>query len=353
MFRYSRPLNRRRFMNLAAASALSLAGLPRTGAASPLFFKTRGLVLSVMELEAMDCPALASKLGINTLDLAHQTDWAAKSDLGQKTLADCRRLKIEVEFSMHAPGVFLPRELYDKDPSMFRMDEQGNRVREGNLCVHSENALEIFCENAVKNAQLVRPTTGRYYYWIDDGQPMCRCPKCRELSDSDQALLLERRLLKALRRIDRNAALSHLAYARTMPAPSKIQPEKGIFLQFAPIERDSFKPLEDAAHARLMERLDANLSVFGREGSQALEYWMDNSRFSGWKEENIRRVPWRQDIFLSDLAAYARRGIRHIRTYAVWFDAKYVRNYGPPPFDEYAAGLKRWRLERGKAVERP
>lgn len=93
------------------------------------------------------------------------------------------------------------------------MNERGDRVRDFNLCVHSEAVPETACGNAVKYARLLRPTTGRYFCWIDDGQPMCRCPKCRELSDSEQTLVLENRVLAALREDDPQATLAHLAYA--------------------------------------------------------------------------------------------------------------------------------------------
>lgn len=346
---------RRAFLRAAAALAaggetlLNARASSAAPEAAPPFFQTRGLVLTPGELEAMDCPALAKRLGINLLDFGHLVVWAAKEELGQKTMAECRRLGIDVEFGYHGPSGLLPRDLFDQDPSMFRMDEQGNRVREHNLCVHSERALEIACEAAARLSAVARPTTGRYHIWIDDGMPMCRCPKCRGLSDSDQALIFEHHLLKRLRRDDPKATVAHLAYQYTMAPPTQIKPEPGIFLEFAPIERDSRKPLADPVHAKLLEQLDANLALFGKEETQVLEYWLDNSRFSGWKRENIRQVPWDRELFLSDLRVYAERGIRHVRTYAFWFDADYIRRYGPPPFDEYAEGLRRWRLVGGKA----
>jgi hypothetical protein len=75
--------------------------------------------------------------------------------------------------------------------------ERDDRKTEGslfliksNICVHSPAALDIAAENAVAIARTLRPTTGRYFYWGDDGKPWCRCPQCKGLSDSDQATLL-------------------------------------------------------------------------------------------------------------------------------------------------------------------
>jgi len=309
----------------------------------------------------MDCPRLAHQSGINTLDLAHYSQWVAETEAGQRVLAACLDLGIDVEFSLHVPTVFLPRELFEHDRTMFRMDDDGNRVPDANLCIHSERALEILCENAAKHAAIVRPTTHRYYYWVDDGQPMCRCPECRGLSDSEQALVVEHRILEALRRDDPEATLCHLAYQKTMQPPTQVKPQPGIFLQFAPIERNTLKPLTDAdasllpgwpSHSQIVQWLDANLDVFGSEGAQVLEYWLDNARHSGWKREQVREVPWDEGTFLEDLRVYAGRGVRHVRTYAVWLDEEYVTQYGLPPFDEYGRGLLRWRLVDGHAVER-
>src|SRR5207249_1139096 len=101
---------------------------------------------------------------------------------------------------------------------------EGVRTPDANLCVHSERALEIAAENAVALSRTLRPTTGRYFLWGDDAMPWCRCPRCRALADSDQALLLENRLLAALRVLDPEAKLAHLAYHNTLRLPEQIRP---------------------------------------------------------------------------------------------------------------------------------
>ena len=37
----------------------------------------------------------------------------------------------------------------------------------------------MIAENAVAIAKMLRPTTGRYFFWGDDGKPWCRCPECK------------------------------------------------------------------------------------------------------------------------------------------------------------------------------
>ncbi len=263
-------------------------------------------------------------------------------------MADCRRWNIAVEYELHALDDLLPRALFSKDRSLFRRDEKGQRVLEGNLCLHSEPALEIVCQNALEWSRVLRPTTGRYFLWGDDGAPWCRCPKCRELSDSEQALVLANHLLKALRREDASAQVAHLAYHNTLPAPRQVKPEPGVFLEYAPIHRRwdipySEQNAPDAADS--LAALDANLAVFDHKSAQVLEYWLDVSLFSGWKRPAVR-LPWSEAVFTSDLDTYGERGVRHITSFAVYVDADYVTRYGEPPLQEYGTHLADWQPQQ-------
>jgi hypothetical protein len=78
--------------------------------------------------------------------------------------------------------------------------------------------------------------------------------------------------------------------------------------------------------------------VFPPDTAQALEYWLDASRFSGWKRPAVS-IPWRPDMLRADLEAYAARGVRHVTTFAVWIDADYVAMHGPPPVHDYGRAL--------------
>jgi hypothetical protein len=312
------------------------------------FFKTRGVVLTTPDLSTWDWPQRAAKAGLTTI-ATHVTPSEVskfiRSDRGREFLVQCRETGIAVEHELHAMSDLLSRELFEKDPSMFPMNEKGERRSDFNCCVHSSNAIDIICRNAVKYANILKPTTSRYFYWIDDGKPMCRCSRCRIYSDSEQALILENEMLKALREINKQATLAHLAYAKTMDPPIQVKPMPGIFLEFAPISRTwsesiSRREAKEGQHGRYLDLLDANLEVFGKEDAQVLEYWLDVSLFSSWKRDAKKRLPWRRDVFLEDIAAYAKRGVRHITSFAVYIDADYVRQYGQPPLDEYGKGLR-------------
>jgi hypothetical protein len=314
----------------------------------PPRFETRGVVLIVRDMETTDWPAPAQRVGLTTIGthvFPHEIGAWVQTEPGARFLARCRELGIAVEHELHAMSDLLPRELFDRDPSMFRMDDSGTRVREDNLCVHSEAALQVVCENAARYTERLPSTTGRYFYWLDDGRPMCRCPECRGLTDSEQALIVENRVLHAVRTVDPRAMLAHLAYHNTLPAPVQVQPEPGVFLEFAPISRAYDRPFRDRDaggspnHGELLDYLDANLEVFPRETAQALEYWLDLSRFSGWKRENVQPLPWHPEVFADDADLYASRGIGHVTTFAAWLDGDYVARFGEPPIKEYGRAL--------------
>jgi len=229
----------------------------------------------------------------------------------------------------------LPRELFAEDSTMFRMNESGRRVNDYNLCVHSQKALNKVAEKALYYAKILPATNHRYYYWIDDGKPMCYCPKCSIYSDSEQALIVENHIIKELRKYDPKAKLAHLAYLNTLSAPRRVKPEEGIFLQYAPIRRTWDKPI-DETHVQYLKE---NLTVFPVETAEVLEYWLDVSIFSKWKKPAVK-LPWNREVFESDIDTYASLGIRNITSFAVYIDDVYIETYKDLSFlKEYGEGL--------------
>lgn len=311
-------------------------------------FRTRGVVLVPEDLSLADWPERAAKAGLTTIALHHGTSPQAvvdfmKTDAGRAFRTKCERLGLALEFELHAVRELVPRDRFARQPELFRMNDAGQRLADANLCVHSSEALDLAATNAVHLARLLPPTTHRYFFWGDDGLPWCRCSRCREFSDADQALMFENHLVGALRGIDPVAQLAHLAYANTLKAPTKVKPAPGVFLEFAPISRRYDRPYAEQTGVDTqdaLQRLEENLRVFPAETAQALEYWLDVSRFSGWKRPAVA-LPWRPDVLRADLDTYAGYGLRHITTFAVWIDADYVRSHGEPiAIGEYGAALR-------------
>ncbi len=340
-------IRRRQFLCGTMAGAAVLCGRDLWSAdARPPTFSTRGVVLIPEDLTLADWPEREKRAGLSTIGIHHQNSPKAvirwvQSDTGQRFLAQCHKLDIVVEYELHAMKELLPRDLFKKNPEWFHMNDRGDRTPDANCCVHSGRGLEIIGTNAVEFGKLLRPTSSRYFYWGDDGQPWCSCPKCRELSPSEQSLLVEARILKALRNLDPKAQVAHLAYANSLQPPKQVTPAEGIFLEYAPINRRYDIPYaqQESGHRDGLDALDANLEVFPRETAQALEYWLDVSRFSGWKRPAVK-LPWKKGVFVADVEAYRKRGIRHITTFAVWIDASYSERFGDLNFlDEYGDGL--------------
>jgi hypothetical protein len=338
----SQPSARRSFLGILVGTA-ALGGA--FGAAEFLgadslgghTFKTRGVVLIPDDLTWPEWPERAAHAGLTTIALHHGSSvfeviQFIESERGSEFTAKVRKLGLQMEFELHAMSDLLPRSLFDSDKSLFRMNEGGERSRESNLCVHSAPALEIVAENAVAISRRLHPSTGRYFFWGDDGAPWCRCRQCGEFTDSEQAVLLENHLIKELRRVDPRAQLAHLAYANTLAPPKKIRPAPEIFLEYAPINRRYNEPYaRQTGGGDAFKNLDANLAVFPSNTAQILEYWLDVSRFSGWRRP-AKKLPWNREVFLADLNSYAARGIKNVTSFACYIDADYLKLYGEPAF---------------------
>lgn len=311
----------------------------------------RGIVLVPEDLTVTDWPERAKRAGLNTLAL-HDGQSPQKivdfigSAVGQTFLRQCQSLGLHVEYELHAGRELVPRERFTEEPTLFRMNAQGKRTPDANLCVHSARALDLAATQVRRLAAALRPTTGRYFFWGDDGLGWCHCPRCLEFSDADQALILENHLVRELRRQDPQAQLAHLAYANTLLPPTRVQPDPGIFLEYAPIHRRYEVPYAAQSGPEAKDpltALSANLKVFPAATSQVLEYWLDVSRYSGWKRPSVK-IPWTPGVLAADLAAYGERGVGHVTTFAVWIDGDYQRRFGfPAELADYGEALRHHR----------
>jgi len=252
-----------------------------------------------------------------------------ESEDGKLLLEECKKLNISVEFESHVIKEVLPRDLFDEHPEYFRMDKEGVRQKNHNMCFSSEGAYQVIEKNIIEITEWLKPTTHRYFFWTDDvGGAFCNCDLCKKYSESEQALLYENRLLTILRRIDPSATLAHLAYHNTLKAPTRIKPLNGIFLEYAPISRDYSKPLPE----QHLKDLEDNLQVFPANTAHVLEYWLDASMFSRMirvGRNNVAQVPWNIRDCDRDVKLYTGMGIKSITTFATWMiSSDYIRKFG-------------------------
>ena len=318
------------------------------------WFKMRGLVLGWSEVSnpsVIDYIKIARENGLNTFSVYN----ADRTTQNWKNFAKkCEDAGIDLEFEEHMMSFLLPREMFETHPEYFRMDKNGKRTNDANGCPSNQDALDVVRIKAKEIARNYTPTNDRYYFWLDDGGDICHCDKCKDLNASDQALIYENVIIEAVRELNPNGMVAHLCYHNTLNPPKTIKPKEGIFFEFAPFYRSWTEPLANTwakgsaelTHADYLRALKENLEVFPVETAQVLEYWMDDSLFSGWNQNNLLQVPWSNEIFLSDLKTYASYGIRNITCYAAFVGPSYVQKFGFPDFlVDYAQGLYNYENE--------
>ena len=181
-----REINRRQFLRYgstaAAAFALGkmLGNIPRALADCPgmsceSFIKDRGILLLETDIYTLSSwPQMAKDAGLNIVgigcgSISSYCQNFLNAPAGQKFLSKCANLDLKVEHELHAIQELLPRSLFSSHPEYFRMNSSGVRTSDYNCCPSSAAALEIIGNNAVAAASQLVSTTGKYYFWQDDG----------------------------------------------------------------------------------------------------------------------------------------------------------------------------------------
>lgn len=248
-----------------------------------------------------------------------------KSGMGRDFLELCDRMGVDVEYELHALQYILPRELFEDHPEYFREDEDGCRQLQYNMCFTSEEAVEAMRPRIESLLEWMKPTTHRYFFWTDDKQgKFCHCAGCSQYTPSEQALIYENRLLRLLREYDPEATLAHLAYHQTVEPPAAVRADEGIFLEFAPINRDYSQPLPLVS----ADALKANLQAFPAYSQHILEYWLDESMYSNWKRDMLVPNPFKADECARDVCTYRSFGAADICCFATWLYGDYIAEYG-------------------------
>jgi len=251
---------------------------------------------------------------------------------------------LTIEYEMHAARYFLPFSEFERHPEWFRMNEKGERTPDMNCCASNEEALDFIARRAAEAATKLYRSTHRYFFWLDDAHDaFCHCPKCAEYSSSDQQLIVMNRILKELRRIDPEATLANLAYYSTLTPPEKITPDEGIFLEYAPIDRDHHTPLSQGGNDKNTSQnryIGELLKIFGEENAKVLDYWLDNSLFSEWKKPPM---PFSADekVIHADFDYYSNLGFRDISCFACYLGADYEELHGEPDIMAFADAYRR------------
>ena len=245
---------------------------------------------------------------------------------------------LAVEFEMHALTWMLPRPLFGAHPDWFRMDGTGARTPLHNCCASSPEALDHLRTRAAALAARFSSDTHRYHFWIDDvSEARCLCPACRDLSASDQVMVLTNAIAEGVRAADPQGKTAYLAYCGALEAPQRVKPLPYVFLEYAPIRRDTERPLFDPEcpkNAAETASLPALLDLFGREDAKALDYWADNSLFSRWKLPP-RRFALNEAVCRADALSYAALGFEAVTSFGCFLGENYRALWGDARLDEY------------------
>jgi len=310
--------------------------------------KKKGIILINIELSDSWLELLV-KSGFNTVGLhalyqfggmQGHIDWLVQPET-QALLSRFEAAGITVEHQLHAVDWLLPRSLFETHPDWFRVNEQGQRVNDWNLCVSSEDALRHLEDTSYRLATLLKQKTHDYYIWGDDClNATCHCQHCQALSGADQSMLVTNHILRGIRRYDPAARLSFLAYQDALTVPT-IKPDEGVFLEFAPIERNHRAPLagDDPANARIRQKLSELLAVFPAQSTQILEYFLDVSLFCKWKKEDAAALNLDGERLASDIRWYAGLGVAGITTFAGFIDDDWRQKFGDDDIHLYGKVL--------------
>lgn len=251
---------------------------------------------------------------------------------------------LRIEYEMHAARYFLPAREFENHPEWFRMNENGERTRDMNCCASNDEALDFIAKRAAEAAKRLYRSTHRYFFWMDDAHDaFCHCPKCAEYSSSDQQLIIMNRILKELKKTDPEATLAYLAYYSTLTPPSKIKPDEGIFLEYAPIDRDHHTPLSQGDNEKNKSQnryIKELLQTFGADEAKVLDYWLDNSLFSDWKKPPKPFTP-DEAVIHADFDYYSDLGFRDISCFACYLGEDYEALYGKPDVKPFADAYHR------------
>lgn len=260
-----------------------------------------------------------------------------------KLRAEAASRGINVEYEAHVMAWLLPRHLIDRHPDWFRMDEKGERKADFNLCASNQEALDYVAERTAMLSTLLDTGAHKHYYWLDDVSGFsCNCPECRKLTPSDQQLKVVNAMLSGLKKKDKSAKLCFLAYHDALEVPTKVEPLDGVFLEYAPIRRDHHAPINDPTsekNAKEVAPLKELVNYFGAKDSRVLDYWMDNSLFSGWKKPP-KPFKLDEEVMKQDVEFYASLGFEEMTSFGCYLGPDYEELYGPTPLDVYGKILK-------------
>ena len=312
----------------------------------------KGIVVTPEDFHGVDWCTKARALGLDTIGLHsgggvnHQV-LARLGMLGTEDFRQhCRALGMAYEYELHAAASLLDSELFEQHPEYFALDYLTDRRRKDfNWCISCSAVSELLSEGSADLTRMLPSATHRYYYWgADHPSACCHCAICSRYSFSELNLLSANVMLRGIRQTDSRGQLAYLAYIGGYDVPKQVQPEDGIFLEFAPYPRCYRHAIDDPGcdiNRKYWNSLLRYGELFDLKQAHILEYWLDSSLFSRYAKPAVK-PPCSAEVLERDIIAYCNLGITHITTFAVYMDGEYFACHGSVELEQYAQILNKY-----------
>lgn len=297
----------------------------------------------------LDILGIHSEGGKVAYKFVEELDQVVETD-EYKSLIDYAKARgVKIEYELHAAGYLVPRSLFSEHPEYFRMNSDGKRVNDWNFCVTNPEALELCVKRAARLASRLYGSEPTFYFWMDDGRDThCSCENCKKYSPSEQQLIVVNAMLAQIRKTVPNAKMSYLAYFDSIVPPVKIKPANGVFLEYAPFEK--YTAVGDGAEekkARERKMLEPLMETFSAESPKVLEYWFDNSIFSG-RVRPPKKFTLDEEAMRADVKKYSELGFDWLTSFACYLGEDYYELWGDFSVASYAEAVREAEIDFNK-----
>jgi len=221
---------------------------------------------------------------------------------------DLDRRGIGLDCGGHVIPALVPRDLFAVHPEYFPCGPDQVRTSNGNICTAQPGALDTASRTAVGWTREHAGVAGLHIWGADLWQGgWCRCAACQPVSVQDQSLRLANAVARALSAAGVSCPVYYLAYHDTIDPGGCLEPDPGVWVEFAPRERCYGHALDDPEcptnrrYAIALERYAAQFD--GRV--RVFEYYADAVLLCGCA------VPLTA-VIDADLAYFARLGVPEI-----------------------------------------
>lgn len=313
---------------------------------------TSGLIINPQDLSkrwidrmadaGLDILGIHSEGGKEAYKFVEELDALLDTDRYRELIDYAIQRKVKIEYELHAAGYLVPRSMFLTHPEFFRMNSKGERVNDWNFCVTNPDALALCVKRAARLVSRLYGSEPTFYFWMDDGRDThCSCEKCRKYSPSEQQMIVVNAMLKEIRKSVPEAKMAYLAYFDSIVPPVKVKPEAGVFLEYAPFEKYTAVG-EDAEKKKARERrmLEPLMETFSAEPPKVLEYWFDNSIFSG-RVRPPKKFTLDEDAMRADVKKYAELGFDWLTSFACYLGDDYHELYGDFDVSSYADAISK------------